>query len=79
MLQEKFAPPRLAGTPLHVTAETPDKASLTVPASATPAAEKVVPSAGEVTFRTGGVLSMLRVTLAVAEVPAVSVTVPVTT
>jgi hypothetical protein len=40
---------------------------------------KVLPSAGEETVSGGGVLSIFRVTLVDTEVPALSVTVPVTT
>ena len=79
MLQEKLLPLALAGAPLQVTEETPDRASDTVPETVTAAFEKPVPSTGEVTARIGMVLSILRVTLAVAASPLASVVVPLIT
>jgi len=76
MLQEKVPPPSVAVAPLQVTVEIPDSASDTLPETVTPGFEKLIPSAGELTVSVGGVLLMLRVTLAVAVSPLASVTVP---
>lgn len=79
MLQENEPLAAVAAVPLHVTVERPDRASDTVPEMVTAAVENEVPSAGEVTASTGMVLSMLRVTLAVAVRPLASVAVPLMT
>lgn len=79
MLQEKLPVPILAAAPSQVIKETPDSASDTVPETVTAAFEKPVPSTGEVTVRIGIVLSILRVTLALAVSPLASVAVPLMT
>jgi hypothetical protein len=78
MLQEKLAP-GVTGEPLQVSEDNPDKASDRVPVAGMLDVVKTAPSVGELTARAGGVLSMLRVTLAVALFWALSVTVPLTT
>lgn len=77
--QEKLVPFKVAGTRLHITADSPERASDATPVTTRLGDVKVVRSAGEDTVRTGAVLSMLIVTLALTEVCAVSVAVPVTT
>ncbi len=74
--QEKPAPESVAGNPLHATESRPERASVAVPVTVKLAAEKAARSAGELTMSAGFVLSTLRVTLAVAEFPAASTTVP---
>ena len=66
----------LADTPLHITVETPDKDSDTLPVTVRPGDVTIAPLAGDVIFTVGGVLSILRVTLVVALFPALSVAVP---
>lgn len=56
----------------------PDKVSVKDPVTVVELLDRIVPSAGEVTVRAGGVLSILRVTLAVAVKPLASVIVPPT-
>ena len=78
MLQEKLEPPSVPAAPLHVTLDAPESASEIEPETASEEDDVTVPSAGEVIVKVGEVLSMLSVTLVVAEFPAASVTVPVT-
>lgn len=66
----------VAGTPLHVTAATPDRLSDTEPVTETEVEETVAPFAGEVMLMLGGVLSRLMVTDVEAVFPAASVAVP---
>jgi hypothetical protein len=79
MLQEK--PPLFTDTtvPLQLIEASPDNESDAVPLTAIEDAVKIAPSAGEAITRAGGVLSRLTVTLAVAEAPTLSITVPLTT
>jgi len=79
MLQENDPLETNDATPLHVNAEKPDKASVTVPVTVTAPAGNDAPSVGEVTASAGMVLSMLSVTLAVAVSPLASVAVPLIT
>jgi hypothetical protein len=78
MLHEKL-PLTVIGVPLQVRLERPDRASYKVPVAVTGDVETVLPSAGALRASTGGVSSMLRVTLVVAVFPDESVTVPLTT
>ena len=66
----------LADTALHLTVETPDKESDTVPVMVIPDVVMIAPFAGDVILSAGGVLSMFRVTLVLALFPALSVAVP---
>jgi hypothetical protein len=77
-LQENAEPESVPVTPPQVTRAVPDKASVALPVIVTAACENVDMSAGALTAITGGVMSRFTETLAVAESPAVSVTVPVT-
>jgi hypothetical protein len=61
-----------------VTAETPDRASVTVPVTAAEDELTVAPFAGEVMFNAGGVLSRLTATDVEAVFPAASTAVPET-
>jgi hypothetical protein len=79
ILQEKLPLAKVAAVPSQVIAETPESASETVPATVTAGSVKLAPSAGEETVKAGALLSILRVTAAVAVFPAASVTVPLTT
>jgi hypothetical protein len=75
----KAAPERVAAAPLQVTAATPERASVTVPATVRAGEPRLAPSAGVATAIAGGVLSRLTSTLALDVFPARSVAVPVTT
>ncbi len=79
MLQEKVPLFTTAALPLQLTEDTPESESETVPVTAMVAVEETVPSEGAVIATAGGVLSMLRLTLAVAELPDASTTVPLMT
>ena len=76
--QLKVPPVTVAGTPLHVTLETPDRASETVPITVTGDAVKSAPFAGAVIAIAGAVLSRFTMTDAAAKLPAKSTPVPVT-
>ena len=76
--QLKLSPFSVAGAPLQVTPAIPESRSTTVPTRVTDPVKKVDPLAGEVTLRTGGVLSSFTVALAVDVFPALSTTVPTT-
>jgi len=78
MLQEKLLPVNVTGIPLQVKLETYDNPSERLPVALTVEVEMVAPSVGEVTVRSGGVSSILRVTVVLALFPDESVTVPVT-
>ena len=69
----------VAAEPLQVTAETPERATETLPVTETVGEVTVAPFAGDVMLNAGGVLSRLTVTFVVALLPAVSVAVPVMT
>ena len=71
--------PSVAGAPLQATADTPDKASETVPVTLSDDDVNVAPFAGEVMLSEGGVRSMFTEAFAVPEFPAASVTVPLAT
>ena len=77
-MQEKAPAAKEAATALQVTPEAPERLSATVPTTVRFGSVTVVPSTGGTNARAGGVLSILRVTLAVAESPLASVAVPVT-
>lgn len=62
-----------AARPLHVTEETPDNESLTVPEIVACEEKALDPVAGDTMVTVGGVLSTLTATDAVAEFPAMSV------
>jgi hypothetical protein len=79
MLQEKLPPLFDMAVPLQVSVAIPDKVSLTVPVELMVDTEKISPSVGETTLSTGGVVSMFKLTFAVAVVPNASVTVPLKT
>jgi hypothetical protein len=79
MLQEKEPLDGIVATPLQVTVETPDKLSLTEPDRLIGDVVKIVPSNGEFIAKTGMVLSMFRVTLALVVSPFASVAVSETT
>ena len=66
----------VAAEPLQVTAETPERASETLPVTERLGEVTVAPFAGEVMLNTGGVLSSLIVAAAEALLPATSVAVP---
>jgi hypothetical protein len=68
----------MAGAPLQMTAEMPDRASETVPVTDAEDEVNVAPFAGEVMLTLGGVLSKLTEADVEAELPAKSVTVPLT-
>src|SRR5262249_35010345 len=72
MLQLKSEPPSVAVLPLQRTVSTPERASEAVPVAVTGELVTVLPSAGLVTCKVGGVLSILRVRLVVAVFPALS-------
>lgn len=78
MLQEKLLPVNVTGVPLQLKLETCDSPSDTLPVAVTVEVEMVAPSVGEVTVRSGGVSSTLRVTVVLTLPPDESVTVPVT-
>jgi len=78
MLQEKLLPVNVTGIPLQVKLETCDNPSERLPVALTVEVEMVAPSVGEVTVRSGGVSSILRITVVLALFPDESVTVPVT-
>jgi hypothetical protein len=67
-----------AGAPLQVAFAIPESDSVTVPVTGRGDAVTVVPEAGEVTVMTGGVLSSLTVTVVLAVLPPLSLTVPET-
>ncbi len=69
----------VTGVPSQASEASPDSASDIVPLAVVEEVVKMVPSLGELTVRDGGVLSMLRVTLILALLFALSVTVPLTT
>ena len=76
--QLKLLPLTVAAPPLHETPTTPERASVTDPVASMDDTKKRAPSAGEVTLKTGGVLSML-IPCAVADeltLSALSVHVP---
>ena len=66
---------RTSGPALHTEAATPETASLMAPVTTTAELSSTAPSAGAVMSMCGGVLSRLIVALAVALLPAASVTV----
>ena len=72
MLQEKLPLDSVVDTPLQVTPEVPDNASVSVPETVTVEEDCDDPSAGEEIARLGMDLSRLTVALAVAVSPAVS-------
>ena len=74
----KLLPVNVTGIPLQVKLETCDNPSERLPVALTVEVEMVAPSVGEVTVRSGGVSSILRVTVVLALFPDESVTVPVT-
>ena len=76
MLHEKLPPLSVARAPLHVTDEAPESVSEIVPDAVNADELSTSPSDGDPTLNAGGVLSIFRVTLVVAEFPPVSVTVP---
>src|SRR5213594_4063945 len=65
-----------SGDPLHVSAASPDSASVAVPVKDHVGVFNTVPLAGEVMDSTGGVLSSLTFRLAFALLPARSVATP---
>src|SRR5712691_9662729 len=77
--QSTCVPATVAGTSLHVTPATPESASATIPLMTASEVNSVLPLAGDVIVKLGGVLSMLTVTLAVAVFPALSMATPLTT
>jgi len=78
MLQENDPPVLPALTPLQRIEFTFVNELVAVPLTMMLADVETAWSAGDETDKTGGVLSILRVTLVVAKFPAVSVAVPVT-
>ncbi len=76
--QVKAPPANGAGTEPHTAPATPDSESVTMPVTVRSGAENRAPRVGEAICTSGGVLSRLTVTLAVAELPAWSVAVPET-
>ena len=66
----------VAAEPLQVTAETPERASETLPVTETVGEVTVAPFAGDVMLNAGGVLSRLIVAAAEALLPATSVAEP---
>jgi hypothetical protein len=69
----------VAGMPLQITEETPERLSETEPLTITVAALTVDPSTGEAMVRSGGVLSMFKVIVVLATFPALSEVDPDTT
>src|SRR5438876_586242 len=65
-----------SGNPLHVSAASPDSASVAVPVKDDVGVFSTAPLAGEVMDSTGGVLSSLTFRLAFALLPARSVATP---
>ena len=78
-LQVKFPGVNAARAPLQVKLAMPDRASVTVPVTIWEALVTVMPLAGDVIVSDGAVLSSFTVTVAVAVLLVLSVTVPETT
>ena len=74
-LQDKADKFSVAGEPLHFALAMPESASVTVPVTVTGDVVTVAPGAGELIAAVGAVLSIFRVTEAVALFPALSVAV----
>jgi hypothetical protein len=79
MLQEKLPLEGVVEAPLQMMLESPERLSLAEPDRTREEEVKTVPSEGEFIVKAGMVLSMLRVTLAVAVSPLASVAVRPTT
>ena len=77
-LHVKLPLPSEAETSLRVTIAILDKVSLSVPAKVSDGTTTFTPFAGDVTVTIGGVLSMFKLSTAVAVFPAASMTVPET-
>src|ERR1700749_2134418 len=69
----------VAAAPLQVTLARPESASDAVPLTLAGVLKRFAPSAGDVTLRSGGVLSSFALTEAVAESPALLTAVPLMT
>ena len=76
--QLNSVPENDAGAPWQATASIPESASVAVPVTVSDEVLRNAPSAGALMTTPGGVLSILRVRLVVAVLPAWSVAVPVT-
>src|SRR5438093_12741883 len=76
--QLKLEPLKVAALPLQVTRVTPERASVTGPVRVVGEVKRMLPSAGEVSVNTGGVLSILIPFAATGALtlPALSVQVP---
>jgi hypothetical protein len=77
MLHEKLEPLSVAAVPLQVALATPESASEREPDTNSEDDETMLPSVGEAIDKSGELLSILTTIFVVAELPALSVTVPV--
>ena len=77
-VQVKFEPETAAGVPLHVTFDTPDRLSASLPLSPMEMVLRLMvePLGGDSMLTVGDVLSSLTLTEALAVLPAMSVVVP---
>jgi hypothetical protein len=77
-LHENVFVENVAGAPLHVTVAIPESVSATVPDTSTLEPMTVTPSAGDVMWTVGAVVSSLTIASTLAALSARSVTVAVT-